>query len=86
MAPFAHCLYIYALPTGLNHLEIIPFRVAAYDKKINQMAFFDETRRDDFDFISGTRMRALARGGENPPPGFMAPKVRKRWSNPTHSF
>ena len=39
------------------------------------MAFFDPKRKEDFDFISGTRMRALARSGENPPPGFMAPKV-----------
>ena len=46
---------------GLKQLEIIPFRVAAYDKKAGQMAFFDPKRRDDFDFISGTRMRALAR-------------------------
>lgn len=34
-------------------------------------------RHDDFDFISGTRMRKLAREGENPPDGFMAPKAWK---------
>ena len=39
------------------------------------MAFFDPKRKDDFDFISGTRMRSLARSGETPPSGFMAPKV-----------
>ena len=39
------------------------------------MAFFNPARKDEFDFISGTRMRALAKSGEDPPPGFMAPKV-----------
>jgi len=40
-----------------------------------KMSFFDPKRREDFDFISGTRMRGLAKAGENPPDGFMAPKV-----------
>jgi hypothetical protein len=40
------------------------------------MAFFDPRRKEDFDFISGTRMRGLARSGTDPPVGFMAPKVR----------
>ena len=39
------------------------------------MAFFDPRRKEDFDFISGTRMRGLARSGTEPPVGFMAPKV-----------
>ena len=34
-------------------------------------------RHNEFDFISGTRMRKLAREGENPPDGFMAPKAWK---------
>ena len=42
---------------GLTQLEIIPFRVAAYDKKNHCMAFFDPERKEDFDFISGTSMR-----------------------------
>ena len=62
---------------GLNQLEIIPFRVAAYDMKAGEMAFFDPGRKEDFDFISGTRMRSLAKSGENPPKGFMAPKAWK---------
>lgn len=66
-----------AMAPGLRSLEIIPFRVAAYDKSVQQMAFFDPKRRDDFDFISGTRMRGLARSGEDPPNGFMAPKAWK---------
>jgi len=62
---------------GLKQVEIIPFRVAAYDTKVGEMAFFDPKRRDDFEFISGTRMRSLAKTGEMPPTGFMAPKA---WS------
>ncbi|KAJ8926547.1 hypothetical protein NQ314_021063 [Rhamnusium bicolor] len=60
---------------GLNNLEIIPFRVAAYDKKNRKMDFFDPSRKDDFEFISGTKMRTLARTGDMPPDGFMAPKA-----------
>ena len=60
---------------GLAQLEIIPFRVAAYDTKAGKMAFFDPERKEDFDFISGTRMRGLAKSGEQPPKGFMAPKA-----------
>ena len=60
---------------GLTQLEIIPFKVAAYDMKAKAMAFFDPHRKEDFDFISGTRMRGLAMSGELPPDGFMAPKV-----------
>lgn len=62
---------------GLPELDIIPFRVAAYDKKKGEMAFFDESRKEDFLFISGTKMRAFARDGIQPPDGFMAPKAWK---------
>ena len=41
------------------------------------MAFFDPSRPDDFVFISGTKMRNLAKNGENPPHGFMRPG---RWN------
>ncbi|XP_045463404.1 bifunctional 3'-phosphoadenosine 5'-phosphosulfate synthase isoform X1 [Harmonia axyridis] len=60
---------------GLNDLEIIPFRVAAYDTANRKMAFFDPSRKEDFEFISGTKMRTLARQGAQPPEGFMAPKA-----------
>ncbi|CAH1119792.1 unnamed protein product [Phaedon cochleariae] len=60
---------------GLKALEIIPFRVAAYDKKNKRMAFFDPSRQEDFEFISGTKMRSLARSAVSPPEGFMAPKA-----------
>ncbi|VDN36975.1 unnamed protein product [Gongylonema pulchrum] len=67
---------------GLPNLEIIPFRIAAYDKTKGKMAFFDPSRKDDFIFISGTKMRTFAREGTQPPEGFMAPKAWKvtvRW-------
>ncbi|KAF5279491.1 hypothetical protein FQA39_LY05601 [Lamprigera yunnana] len=60
---------------GLNKLEIIPFRVAAYDTKHRKMDFFDPSRSEDFNFISGTKMRSYARDGEEPPEGFMAAKA-----------
>ncbi|XP_044750119.1 bifunctional 3'-phosphoadenosine 5'-phosphosulfate synthase isoform X2 [Coccinella septempunctata] len=60
---------------GLNDLEIIPFRVAAYDTANRKMDFFDPSRKEDFEFISGTKMRTLARQGAQPPDGFMAPKA-----------
>jgi len=66
---------VLAMAPGLPQLEIIPFRVAAYDTKARCMAFFDPTRKEEFDFISGTRMRGLARSGATPPEGFMAPKA-----------
>ena len=62
---------------GLTQLEIIPFRVAAYDKTAGRMAFFEPERKEEFEFISGTKMRALARSGADPPNGFMAPKAWK---------
>ena len=31
----------------------------------------------EFEFISGTKMRKMARSGENPPDGFMSPKAWK---------
>lgn len=70
-----HGSRVLKMAPGLDTLEIIPFKVAAYDTRNRKMAFFDPTRKEDFDFISGTKMRRLARTGENPPDGFMAPKA-----------
>lgn len=52
-----HGARVLKMAPGLDQLEIIPFRVAALDKTTSQMAFFDPKRKNDFDFISGTRMR-----------------------------
>lgn len=87
---------------GLTSVEIIPFRVAAYNKVKSAMDFYDPERwvhalepinrqfhlpssfapnfclrHSEFEFISGTKMRNMARNEENPPDGFMAPKA---WS------
>ena len=62
---------------GLEQYEIIPFRVAAYNTKKSAMDFFDPSKKEDFLFISGTKMRKFAREGVEPPQGFMAPKAWK---------
>lgn len=55
-------------------VDIVPFKVAAYNKKEQKMDFFDNTcNKDDFDFISGSRMRQMAKDNVSPPAGFMSP-------------
>ncbi|XP_057776871.1 ATP sulfurylase 2 isoform X2 [Salvia miltiorrhiza] len=68
-----HGKKVLSMAPGLEKLNILPFKVAAYDTKAKQMAFFDPSRAKEFLFISGTKMRAYARSGENPPDGFMCP-------------
>jgi 3'-phosphoadenosine 5'-phosphosulfate synthase len=62
---------------GLSGLEVVPFRVAAYNTRTKSMGFYDPEQHEDFDFISGSKMRKLAREGATPPDGFMAPKAWK---------
>ena len=38
---------------GLTQLEVVPFKVAAYNKKLSQMDFYDPSQHEDFEFISG---------------------------------
>lgn len=54
-----------------KHVEIMPFKVAAYNRVAKRMLFFDPARKDEFDFISGSKMRQIARDGEDLPEGFM---------------
>ncbi|KAJ7954823.1 ATP sulfurylase [Quillaja saponaria] len=68
-----HGKKVLSMAPGLERLNILPFRIAAYDKTQGRMAFFDPSRPQDFLFISGTKMRTLARNKENPPDGFMCP-------------
>ncbi|XP_078065383.1 bifunctional 3'-phosphoadenosine 5'-phosphosulfate synthase 1 [Mustelus asterias] len=70
-----HGAKVLTMAPGLLSLEIIPFRVAAYNKLKKCMDYYDPEHHTDFDFISGTRMRKLAQEGVNPPEGFMAPKA-----------
>ncbi|KAL5985931.1 AP-2 complex subunit sigma [Asimina triloba] len=68
-----HGKKVLSMAPGLEKLNILPFRVAAYDTLEKKMAFFDPSRAKNFLFISGTKMRTYARNGENPPDGFMCP-------------
>ncbi|ONK56414.1 uncharacterized protein A4U43_C10F8370 [Asparagus officinalis] len=68
-----HGKKVLGMAPGLEKLNILPFRVAAYDTVAKKMAFFDPSRAKDFLFISGTKMRTYARTGESPPDGFMCP-------------
>ncbi|CAG11479.1 unnamed protein product [Tetraodon nigroviridis] len=70
-----HGAKVLTMAPGLITLEIVPFKVAAYNKVKRAMDFYDPQKHQDYDFISGTRMRKMAREGENPPDGFMAPKA-----------
>ncbi|XP_041942591.1 bifunctional 3'-phosphoadenosine 5'-phosphosulfate synthase 1 isoform X1 [Alosa sapidissima] len=70
-----HGAKVLTMAPGLISLEIVPFKVAAYNKVKKSMDFYNSQRHEDYDFISGTRMRKMAREGQNPPDGFMAPKA-----------
>lgn len=56
-----HGARVLSISRGLKNLEIVPFKVAAYDLKNKKMAFFDPNRPQDFEFISGTKMRGNER-------------------------
>jgi len=73
----SHGRRVLSMAPGMNQFEIIPFKVAAYNKEKGQMDFYDPSNHDNFDFISGTRMRKTAREGGALPTGFMAPKAWK---------
>ncbi|VEL34502.1 unnamed protein product [Protopolystoma xenopodis] len=66
---------ILSMAPGLPGLSILPFAVAAYDLSASRMAFYEAARHDEFLFISGTKMRSLAKEGNSPPDGFMSPKA-----------
>lgn len=68
-----HGREVLQMAPGLAGLEIIPFRVAAYNTKKGAMDFFDPSQKEDYLFISGTKMRGLAREGASLPDGFMCP-------------
>jgi 3'-phosphoadenosine 5'-phosphosulfate synthase len=59
----------------LNEVEVVPFKVAAYNKVNKAMEFFGGPgcNKEDFEFISGSRMRAMAKNKEALPEGFMSP-------------
>lgn len=60
----------------LLKVKVLPFKVAAYNTKNKAMEFFGGPgcNKADFEFISGSRMREMAKQGEALPEGFMSPK------------
>ncbi len=70
-------MQVLQMSPGLGQVEVVPFRVAAYNTKQRAMDFYDPDHHEDYQFISGTKMRRLARSGEQPPNGFMAPTAWK---------
>ena len=70
-----HGSRVLQMAPGLEGLRVVPFRVAAYNKTFRKMDYLDLKQADSFEFISGTKMRKLAREGALPPDGFMVPKA-----------
>jgi len=77
-----HGRNVLSMAPGLEAIEIVPFKFAAYDSKkvsnrpgnpLGAMNFFDPARADDFVKISGSKMRKFAREGVTPPDGYMCP-------------
>lgn len=54
-------------------MTILPFKVAAYNKKSNAMEYFDPSKKDDYEMISGTQMRTAAKEDKQLPENFMHP-------------
>ncbi|KAF8749628.1 hypothetical protein HU200_012646 [Digitaria exilis] len=54
-----HGKKVLSMAPGLEKLNILPFKVAAYDTVAKKMAFFDPSRSQDFLFISGTKVGSL---------------------------
>lgn len=72
-----HGARVLQMAPGLDKLKILPFKVAAYNKLTQKMDYFNPQQSQDYEFISGTKMRTLARTGQLPPNGFM---IDKAWS------
>ena len=51
-----HDTQVLTMAPGLDKLEIVPFRVAAYNDRKQAMDFFDPSNAGDFTFISGTKV------------------------------
>lgn len=58
----------------LKETTVIPFKVAVYNKTEKKMEYFKPENKDNYDNISGSKMRELARTGKNLPEGFMDEK------------
>ena len=49
----SHGKKVLQMAPGLTKLEIVPFKVAAYNTKLGQMDFYDAEHHNDYEFISG---------------------------------
>lgn len=76
-----HGSRVLQMAPGLEQLKIVPFKVAAYNKIKQSMEYFEPSKAHEFDNISGTKMRKMAREGEMPPDGFMVPEAWKILAN-----
>eukprot|EP01041_Mallomonas_annulata_P005359 gene5359-10710_t len=61
-----HGRYVLAYSPGQDPMESIPFSKVYYDKRDHVMKDMDPSRPNDFIEISGSKMRALAKGGATP--------------------
>eukprot|EP00731_Ephydatia_muelleri_P003850 Em0002g26a len=52
MVAGAQFYIVLQMAPGLTKLEIVPFREAAYNKKLGKMDYYSPQNHDDFDFIS----------------------------------
>ncbi len=59
------------------HVNVVTWWFWSMKGRLFLPLVFKQCRHADFEFISGTKMRKLARSGENPPDGFMASKAWK---------
>jgi len=58
----------------MGGVEVLPFKVAAYNKKNKRMEFLTEhSNKEEFENISGSRMRQMAKEDLPLPEGFMSP-------------
>ena len=44
-------IQVLSMAPGMNQFEIIPFKVAAYNKEKGAMDFYDPSKHENFDFI-----------------------------------
>ena len=48
-----HGKKVLQMAPGLTQLEIVPFKVAAYNKQLQKMDFYNPEKPQDYEFISG---------------------------------
>lgn len=58
----------------LKKMQILPFKVAVYNKEAKEMEYYNEENKSKYENISGSKMRQLARENSPLPVGFMNDK------------